>query len=101
MASLIEVPIGVSTDLALPGDPPRHGERRLVRLLPTPFGSRPAIWTSQYSFMEVYPPDTTPTKSRRCVLLLSPGSPGVPPETLFIRIPEEAIAKFPLVPVEW
>lgn len=101
MASLVEVPVSVSSDVARPGDPPRHGERRLVRLLPTPFGSRPAIWTSQYSFMEVYPPDTTPTKSRRCVLLLSPGSPGVPPETLFIRIPEEAIAKFPLVPVEW
>lgn len=101
MARLIEVPVTVSGDVARPGDPPRHGERRLVRLLPTPFGSRPAIWTSQYATQEVYQPGEPPTRSRVCVVLLSPGEPGVKPDVVVVTIPEDAVDKFPLVPVEW
>ena len=101
MAGLVEVPVTVTSEVARPSDPPRHGSRRLVRLLPTPFGSRPALWTSPYTYMEVFPPDPTPTRARSCVILVSPGEPGVPPETISIRIPEAAIEKFPLVPVEW
>jgi hypothetical protein len=101
VAGLVEVPIQVSSEVARPNDVPRHGSRRLVRLLPTPFGSRPAIWTSPYTYMEVFPPDPTPARARSCVVLVSPGTPGSPPETVPIRIPDDAIEKFPLVPVEW
>ena len=101
MPPLVEVPVTVTSDVARPDDPPRHGSRRLVRLLPTPFGSRPAIWTSPYATMEVYRPGESPTRSRVCVVLLSPGEPGVKPDVVVVTIPEDAVEKFPLVPVEW
>ena len=101
MGLLVEVPVVVSSDVAKVGEPPRQGERRLVRLLPTPFGSRPAIWTSPYATKKVYLPGESPTRSRVCVVLLSPGEPGVKPDVVVVTIPEDAVEKFPLVPVEW
>jgi hypothetical protein len=32
---------------------------------------------------------------------MSPGEPGLKPDVVVVTIPEEAIAKFPLVPVDW
>lgn len=103
MADTIVIPMvpTVSDDIARPGDPPRHGERRLVRLLPTPFGSRPAIWTSPYKTMTKFSGEGPLEAARVCVLLLSPGSPRKKPDVCVITIPDAAVEKFPLVPVEW
>ena len=96
-----EYKVTISGDIARPSDVPKHGERRLVKLLPTPFGSRPAIWTSPYKVQEVFEIGGAPEAARVCVLLLSPGSPGEKPDVVVVTIPDAAIYKFPLVPVEW
>jgi hypothetical protein len=95
------VPIEVTGDIVRPSEVPLHGDRRLVRLLPTPFGSRPAIWTSPYETLEVLQEGSPPEKCRKCVLLMSSGSPNENPDVICITIPSSAIQKFPLVPVEW
>jgi hypothetical protein len=95
------VPVELSGDIAKPSEGVRHGERRLVRLLPTPFGARPAIWTSPYETMESLREGTPPEHCRKCILLNSPGSPDERPDVICITIPSAAIDKFPLVPVEW
>jgi hypothetical protein len=95
------IPITISDEIAKPSDIPRNGTRRLVRLLPTPFGSRPAIWTSPYKTMQVLQEGLPPEPCRVCLLLMSAGSPGERPDTICVTIPDDAIAKFPLVPVEW
>jgi hypothetical protein len=96
-----DVPIVVSDEIARPCDVPKHGERRLVRLLPTPFGSRPAIWTSPYKVPTVLQVGAPPEQCRVCVLLMSAGSPDTRPDVVCVTIPDAAISKFPLVPVEW
>ena len=97
----IEIPITVSSDIARPCDVPRSGDRRLVRLLPTPFGSRPAIWTSPYTVLTSLTEGAAPEMCRGCILLMSSGSPNHPPDTVCITIPDAAISKFPEIPVEW
>lgn len=94
-------PILVSDEIARPCDIPKHGERRLVRLLPTPFGSRPAIWTSPYETPTILQEGSPPELCRTCILLMTTGSPGERPDVICITIPSAAIEKFPLVPVEW
>jgi len=97
-----DVPIIISDEIARPCDVPKRGERRLVKLLPTPFGSRPAIWTSPYTVEAILQEGSTPEKCRVCLLLMSTGSPDSPrPDVICVTIPEAAIAKFPEVPVEW
>jgi hypothetical protein len=96
------VPITISDEIARPTDIPRHGERRLVRLLPTPFGSRPAIWTSPYVVWTSLQEGAPTEPCRVCVLLMSTGTPNTPrPDTLCVTIPTAAVEKFPLVPIEW
>lgn len=95
------VPIELTGDIARPSEVARNGDRRLVRLLPTPFGSRPAIWTSPYEVLEVMQEGSPAEKCRVCVLLTSSGSPDERPDVVCIKIPSAAIEKFPLVPVEW
>ncbi len=89
------------SDVLKPSEVPRLGNRRLVRLLPTPFGSRPAIWTSPYTFMDVVQEGHPPEKCRYCVLLMEDGSPTSRPSIICITIPDAAIEKFPTVPVSW
>jgi hypothetical protein len=95
------IPVEISGDIARPSEVPRNGDRRLVRLLPTPFGNRPAIWTSPYVTMEVLQEGSPPEPCKKCILLSSPGSPDERPDVICVTIPAAAIDKFPLVPVEW
>jgi hypothetical protein len=96
------IPVTISNEIAKPTDIPRNGERRLVRLLPTPFGSRPAIWTSPYEVWTPLQEGAKPEPCRVCVLLMSAGDPtGLRPDVICVTIPSEAIEKFPLVPVAW
>ncbi len=97
----IDIPITISGDIARPCDIPKKGERRLVKLLPTPFGSRPAIWTSPYKFMMSTQEGSPAEPCRNCILLMSTGSPTERPDVILITIPDAAIDKFPDVPVEW
>jgi hypothetical protein len=85
--------IEVGDDFKKPSDEPVHGKKRLVRLLPTPVGSRPAIWTSPYIIDD---PDIG--KAKICLIL---ESKGPPPNVIAVRIPVGALEKFPLVPIEW
>jgi hypothetical protein len=96
-----EIPITISDEIARPCDVPKRGERRLVRLLPTPFGSRPAIWTSPYKVPTILQEGQPAEPCRVCILLMSAGSPEARPDVICVTIPDAVIAKFPLVPVEW
>jgi len=96
----VEIPIiltGDLADLARPDERPVVGDRRLVRLIPTPLGSRPALWISPYTIMEQF--EDGMHRARKILVLLSKGPPR--PDTACVTIPEAAIDKFPLVPVEW
>ena len=83
-------------------DRPVMGERRLVRQLPVP-GSltgaevilRPAIWISPYEFYDA----DIGAQVKICIVLVNSGPPK--PEIISVRIPSNAIEKFPLAPVEW
>lgn len=75
------------------------GDFRLVRMLPTPLGLRPAIWISPYTTEEVCDRDVGLETVRKAVVLISKGPPF--PEIACITIPEHAVQKFPLEPVEW
>lgn len=105
MSSNIEiVPSMISGDLMdgverPMGDGPivQGGERRMVPLIPTPFGSRPAIWISRYCRYEAVEDGGPQLKVKKCVVLMS----SDPPETGCITIEAEAIKLFPKVPVEW
>lgn len=97
-----EVPIEVvaGSEFVKASDRPVHGERRLVRYLPVPLpGSagilKPCIWMSSY---EEYDEDVK-AKVKVCLLLLSQGPPR--PDVICVRIPADAVEKFPLGPVEW
>lgn len=95
-----EIPIiltGDLADLVKPDEKPVHGNRRLVRLIPTPLGSRPAIWVSPYLVQEQF--EDGVHIARKVIVLLSKGPPK--PDVAVITIPDAAISKFPLVPVEW
>jgi hypothetical protein len=95
--SLIELPVTPSGDFCTPGKVPTMGERRLVRLLPTPFGSRPAIWISPYTVdVEI---NGTTEKCKVAVVLLDKGPPA--PSVVTLTLPAGAVEKFPLIPVEW
>jgi hypothetical protein len=89
---IIQIPQDTST---LPRA--EHGDRRMVRFLPTPFGNRPAIWISPKNI--IFDVGKGPERCRRCHLLLSDD-----PETsevIPIYIPTEAIKLFPFGPVNW
>lgn len=88
-------------DVLRPHETPQFGNRRLVRMIPTPLGSRPAIWTSGYETLEVFQDGAAPERARKCVVLISPGSNTEKPDTAVITIPSTAIDLFPMVPVEW
>jgi hypothetical protein len=99
VSSLISGDLG---DVGVPrGDGPiiqgGEGSRRLVPLIPTPFGSRPAIWISHYTVLEVLKEGCAPEKAKKCILLMS----SDPPETACITIEADAIKIFPKIPVEW
>lgn len=96
----VEIPLIVSDEIMKASDNPILGDRRLVRLLPTPFGSRPSIWISPYTSMEICDPKTgIAEKVRKCIVLISKGPPH--PDVAVLTIPVNVIEKFPLVPVEW
>jgi hypothetical protein len=98
--SSVSIPLSIDEtlgDFLKASDKPVLGEKRLVRLLPTPFGSREAIWISPYEFMENF--EAGPERARVCIVLISKGPPK--PDVACIIIPSAAIEKFPLVPVEW
>lgn len=102
MAQVFEV--GGLGDVVRASEVPRAGSRRLVRLLPTPFGSRPAIWTSPHATMVSFDEGEPPERARQVVVLMSGPTredPTAKPDTAVITIPEAAIEKFPMVPVEW
>jgi hypothetical protein len=88
-------------DILKPHEVPRTGERRLVRFLPTPMGSRPALWISPYYTMEIFQTGCPAERAKKCIVLLNPGSDTEKPDTAVITIPADAIEKFPWIPVEW
>jgi len=69
----------------------RRGTHREVALVPTPFGPRPAIWTSPY---EVTSDDQA---ARVCVVLVS----TQPAETMRVTVPVLVLDRLPKAPVEW
>lgn len=73
-------------------DEPVFGEKRLVRLVPTPLGAREAIWTSSTSHIGA--------NGKRCknVLLLISREPL---HTMAAEINEDSLKDLPLVPCEW
>ncbi len=79
------------------------GNRRLVRLLPLPVPGlkepilRPAIWISPYTFLDT----DLRVQCRRAIILMNKGSQGMPPDTVCMTIPADAIERFPKGPVEW
>lgn len=71
----------------------RRGTHRQVALVPTPFGSRPAIWTSPYEVEHEGKP------ARVCLVLVAVGPPL--PEAVCITVPTDFYDSLPRVPVEW
>lgn len=70
----------------------RGGTHRFVRVVPTPFGERPCIWTSQEAAL-----DAEGVLSYTAIVLVS----RVPAETMRITIPCEIWDQLPTAPVEW
>jgi len=73
--------------------PPQFGTRRLVRLIPTPVGAFPAIWTA--------PSDHRGRDGKPCrnVVLLISKTPS--PQVMGAEVNSDGIDQFPLVPCEW
>jgi len=72
---------------------PVFGERRLVKLVPTPLGAFPAIWTSPSNHRGKN------GSSCRHVLLLVEKAPE--PRVMGAEVNEDGLRDLPLVPVEW
>lgn len=90
----IEIPIsGMSGAKASPE--PARGDRRIVKLVETPFGWAPAVWTSPYT---VDDPDLG-EKCRICVVLVGKGPPK--PEVVIMTIPVGILERYPEDAVEW
>ena len=97
MSEIIKVPDAATTDLPRGGP----GKKRLVRLIPTPFGSRPAVWTSTYQF-----PGDDGEPHRNVLVLLSEGGVAPngkvsPPEVANMRVPSAFLKTLPEIPLEW
>lgn len=93
-------PITVIGDLAKPSETPVSGERRIVPYLPVGLPGMkgrlfPCIWQSPYS---VFDSDLR-EQVKICIMLITEGPPK--PDIMAIRIPAEAITKFPTGPVNW
>lgn len=88
--------IEIGSEFAKPSERPVTGDKRMVRYLPFPIGNfmLPAIWISPYVVMD---PDIG--RAKVAILLLDKGPPK--PDVVSVRIPEEAVEKFPYGPVEW
>ena len=69
----------------------RRGTHRQVHLVPTPFGSKPAIWTSPYEVVH----DGQPAKI--CIVLVT----CQPAETMRVTVPTSVLDRLPQAPVEW
>lgn len=95
------VKLTVDDSFHTPSDRLVLGEKRLVRLLPVPIPGtkqivmKPAIWISPYSFFDSDVGDNV----KIAILLFTPGPPK--PDIIAVRIPANAIEKFPLGPIEW
>lgn len=97
-----EVPIEVvaGSEFVTASDKPVHGEKRLVRYIPVPLPGangilKPCIWMSPYVEFD----DDIKANVKVCLVLLSEGPPR--PDVICVRIPADAIEKFPLAPVGW
>jgi hypothetical protein len=77
---------------------PRKGACRIVRMIPTPMGEGPAIWTSPYTITD---PDVGDGREpcRRCAVLIAKGPPR--PEIVLITIPAALLPKCREGVVEW
>jgi hypothetical protein len=95
------IKLTVEESFLTPSERPVLGEKRLVRMIPVPIAGtkqlilRPAIWISPYSFYD----EDAKAQVKVAVLLFDPGPPR--PETVGVRVPADAIDKFPLGPIEW
>lgn len=96
------VPISVvpGSEFARPSDRPVFGDKRLVRHLPVPLpGTKglmlPCIWMSDYEVMDA----DIGAMVKICIVLLGKGPPN--PDVVCVRIPTDAVDKFPMLPVEW
>ena len=94
MAEVIKVPGPDNPDLPRGGP----GKKRMVPLIPTPYGHRPAIWISDYTFID------DGKACHNAVVLIDEGSGDgqmMPPQVGSIRIHRELLDKLPQVPIEW
>lgn len=90
------IPVGFGDSVPKPsGDNiANRGARRLVKLVPTPYGSRPSIWTKPASEDVI---EGQKTLVHQCVVLLSQD----PIQTVVVSVPRDFYEKLPDVPVEW
>ncbi len=96
MAEDLIVPVDFGSAVPKPSEEniAHRGPRRLVKLVPTPFGSRPAIWTG--------PPREEQIENEKviaftCAVLLQKD----PLQVVAVTVPRDFYEKLPDVPVEW
>ena len=94
------IPITIEGEFVRPSEQAVLGDRRLVRYLPVGLpGTKgimcPAIWTSPW---EIFDEDLK-AKVKICILLLNNTAPK--PDIIAVRIPSDALEKFPTGPVAW
>ena len=94
LVGMVEVPVSGMTGEHATISPAR-GERRIVKIVETPFGWAPAVWTSPYT---VYDPDLK-EPCKVCVVLVGKGPPK--PELVIMTIPAAILARYPEDAVEW
>lgn len=98
-----KVKITVEAPFATANTRPVLGEQRLVPYLPiglpgTKGLMKPCIWQSPYTFWDA----DLQAQARICLLLLKTGSADDPkPDIVAVRLPADAIGRFPTGPVEW
>jgi hypothetical protein len=92
------VPVNLADSIPRPSEDQiaRRGARRLVKLVPTPFGGRPAIWTSPYIVVENIDGVFTP-----CLIAVVLVQAEPKPETQRVFVPKDLYEKLADVPVEW
>jgi len=97
MAEDVIIPVGYDDLTKLKPDEKiiaTRGPRRFVKVVPTPFGAKPAIWT------KLPQEETIEGRTMRavcCVVLLEKD----PVQTACITVPCDFYEKLPEMPIEW
>lgn len=100
MSDDVTLEVVAGSEFVKPSDRPVLGDKRLVRYLPVGLpGTKgmmlPCIWMSPYDDFD----EDLKVKVKVCLILLSKGPPR--PDIICVRIPADAVEKFPTGPVEW